>query len=308
MSTYLVTQATGQQAQWAITSLLESNAKIHAVVRDPSKTLPSVLSHPNVTIYKGDSLDFDSIYKAAQGCTAAFLNTYMIPGIENQQAKAICAATKKAGIKTLVACTTFFAGSKSLWDNDGTKEMGLYVYFSGKSEVEDIVRSAGFEAYTILRPAFIHFNYFTPNVLGNFPELTTEATLYHMYDDDEARMPHTAGETIGKYVAAALQDPAKFGGAEIELGHEYLTVKEARDIIAKASGRDIQVKQIPPEDRDAAVEAVFARRFHLWVNASDFSSGQAGVNATQEKYGIPFTSLAETFEKEAARLAETLSN
>lgn len=307
MSTYLFTQATGQQAQWAITSLLESNAKIHAVVRDPSKTLPSVLKHPNVTIFKGDSLDFDSIFKAAQGCTGAYLNTYPIPGVETQQAKTICDASKKAGVKTLVACTTFFTGNKSLWDNEHTKEIGLYAYFNGKSEVEAAVRSAGFDAYTILRPAFIHFDYFTPSVLGNFPELTTEATLYHMYDD-EARMPHTAGETIGKYVAAALQDPAKFGGAEIELGNEYLTIKDARDIVAKASGRNIQLKRIPLEEKDAGVQAVFARRFHLWVNASDFSSGRAGVNATQEKYGIPFTSLAETFEKEASRLADTLPN
>lgn len=307
MSTYLITQATGQQAQWAITHLLKSGFKIHAVVRDPSKELPSILKHSDVTIFKGDSTDYDSIFKAAQGCTGVYLNTFPIPGVEAQQAKTICEASKNAGVQNVVACTTFFTGNKHLWDNEKTKEIGLYHYFNSKSEVEDIVRGAGFKTYTILRPAFIHFDYFKPSVYGNFPEIPTEATFYHMYDD-EGRMPHTDGEDIGKYVAAAFKDPAKFGGAEIELGNEYLTIQEARDIVAKVSGKDVSLKRIPEEEKEAGVQAVFARRFHLWANANDFSIARAGVEATQKKYGIPFTPLEETFKKEKPRLLEALPN
>lgn len=305
MSTYLITQATGQQAQWVITHLLKDGVKIHAVIRDnPDRELPSILKHPNVTIFKGDSTDADSIFKAAQGCEAAYVNTFPIPGVELQQAKTICEAARKAGVKRAVVCTTFMTGNRAAWDDERTKEIGLYHYYHSKSQVEDTVRDAGFDTYTILRPGFIHFNYFKPSVLGNFPELVTEeAALYHMYNDD-ARMPHTDGDDIGKYGAAALQDPVKFGGAEIELGNEFMTIKETRDVLARVSGKDVQLRKIPEEDKDGALQAVFARRFHLWVNGVNPPANKT----TPEKYGIPFTSLEETLRRESARLSETFQN
>lgn len=305
MSAYLITQATGIQALATITFLVESGASVHAVVRDPQKELPSILKHPNVTIFKGDSTDFESIFNAAQGCKAAYLNTFPLPGIETQQAKTICEAAKKAGVKSIVACTTFHTSKRELWDIEDTKKTGLYYYFISKSEVENTVRSAGFDTYTILRPGFIHSDYMKPHVLMNFPELTTEATLYHLYDEDNC-MPHTAVKDIGNYAAAALQDPTKFGGAEIELGYELLTVKESRDILAKVSGKDVKLRRIPEEEREEALKAVNARGFHTWASAVDLRVSKDVGIATQEKYGISFTSLEQTLQKEKSRLLEAI--
>lgn len=106
MATYLVTQATGQQGQAVIAHMVAAGFKIHAVVRDPSK-IPSTLQNEAITIFKGESTNFDEIYQAAQGCQGAFLNTFPIPGIEAQQAKTIVDACKKAGIEQLVAATTY---------------------------------------------------------------------------------------------------------------------------------------------------------------------------------------------------------
>lgn len=307
MATYLITQATGQQSQAVITQLLKTGAKIHAVVRDATKELPSALKQPNVTIFQGDSADHASILKAAQGCQGVFLNTFPIPGIETQQAKTIVAASREAGIDTVVASTTAFVGDKALWDDEETKKAGLHGYFRSKFEVEDIVRTGGFKTYTILRPCFIHFDYFNPSAGYNYPELGAEGRLEHLFDETSG-FTHIDADDIGKYAAEAFQNPAKFGQAEIELSNEFLTIKDIRDTIAKVSGRDIGLKRIAPEDAEAGIEKVFARRFHVWSNTKTWKYREAGTKAkeTEEKYGIPFTSLEETFEREKGRLLETL--
>ncbi|KEY74833.1 hypothetical protein S7711_06519 [Stachybotrys chartarum IBT 7711] len=304
MPTYLITQATGLQARWTIQHLLDSGAMVHAVVRDPAKTFP-VLQDARVTIFKGESTDFEAIHRAAQGCDGVFLNTFPIPGLEAQQAQTIVDASKKAGIKSVVATTSFITGNKSFWDDDTTKEVGLHGYYSSKFAVEEIVRGAGFDAYTILRPAFIHFDYLLPNVHGNYPELHTHGELVHVLNEG-AKMPHTDASDIGKYAAAALLDPKKFAGQEIELSHENLTAEEARDIIATVSGREVGVKRLSAEEVKSGKRAVFLQAFHFWANVKDFSPVTAAAKDVQAKFGIPFTKLEAALQREKALLLECL--
>lgn len=302
MATYLITQATGQQAQWVIRHLLADGAKVHAVVRNPDK-VPSTLQQDGVKIFKGDSLDVESIIRAAQGCKGAFLNTFPIPEIEGQQAQTIVDACKKAGIETVVATTTFFTGNKEMWNDADTEKVGLSAYFKSKAEVETIVRGAGFKSYTILRPAFIHFDYFLPSVLGNYPELPARGVLEHAFEDG-AKMPHTDAHDIGKYGAAALQNPEKFAGEEIDLSNELLSAEDSRDIVARVSGRTVQVYKRSPEEIEEASTKVFAQRFHLWANHKDFTPTIKGAKEVQERFGIPFTSLEAALTRDKERLLD----
>jgi uncharacterized protein YbjT (DUF2867 family) len=301
MATYLVTQATGQQSQWVITHLLAAGLKVHAVVRDLQK-VPSILKSPGVTIFQGDSTNFEEIYRAAQGCKGAFLNTYPIPGLEAQQAKTIVEACEKAGVESVVASTTFTTGDKTWWDDSATKEIGLHHYFSSKAEVEDIVRRGDFKSYTILRPAFIHHDYFLPSSLQNFPSLSTHGELDHAYNED-ARMNQTDANDIGKYAAEALQNPTKFGGQEIDLSNEALTIQEACDILAKVSGRDVQTRKLAPAELEGAA---WAHRFQLWANAKDLSGVSAGAKEVEARFGIPFTPLEAALQRDKASLLEGL--
>ncbi|KAI1198978.1 NmrA family protein [Nemania serpens] len=300
MATYLITQATGHQAQWTIRHLLAAGAKVHAIVRDPSK-IPDVLKSPGVTIFKGESVNFDDVYQAAQGCVSVYLNTFPIPGLEVQQAKTIVEASKKAGLKSVVACTTMATGNKDLWDDDITEQCHLSGYYRAKAEVEDIVRGSGFDAWTILRPAVIHVDYMLPSVQLNFPRLSTHGELDHFFDDG-ARMVQTDGSDIGRYAAAALQDPAKFGGHAIELGHENLTIEEVRDVLVRVTGREVGIKKLRLEDGTPAA----GQLFHLWANHKDFSSVVAAAKEAQAKFGIPFTSLEEALRRDKSRLLECL--
>lgn len=302
MATYLITQATGKQSQWTIRHLLDAGALIHAVVRDPTK-IPSVLKRPGVTVFKGESKDMDSILQAAQGCKGVFLNTVPFPGLENLQAKTVVEACKKAGVETIVLTTTCTTGNKDMWDNTTVKEIGLHEYFSSKAANEEIVRTAGFKAYTIVRPAFIHFDYFVPNSEGNFPRLASHGILDHSYTSG-AVMPHTDASDIGKYAAAALQNPEKFNGQEIELSNEYLTIEQARDILVQVSGRDVKVqKRTDAEVEDAKVN-FWGQRFQLWANEIDLRRLEGQAKKVQEKFGIQFTSLEEALKRDRELLLE----
>ncbi|KAI8951126.1 NmrA family protein [Xylaria longipes] len=300
MATYLGTQATGHQSQWVITHLLAAGAKVHAIVRDPSKSLPDILKRPGVTVFKGESVNFDDVFKAAQGCAGVFLNTFPIPGVELQQAKTILDASKKAGLKSVVASTVMAAGLKSMWDDAATEEIYLSGYFSSKAAVDDAVRGAGLEAWTILRPAFCHFDYMVPGCYGNFARLASHGELDHYYNDG-ARMPQTDTSDIGKYAAAALQDPAKFAGEEIDIASENMTIDEVRDILVRVSGRDVTARRRTPEDG----EPVAGQRFQMWANIKDFGPIMQGAKEAQAKFGIPFTPFEEAMKREKRRLLET---
>ena len=304
MQTYLVTQATGQQSQWIITNLISAGAKIHAVVRDSQK-VPLILKHSSVTIFEGESTNFDAVFQAAQGCKAAFLNTFPIPGLEAQQSKTIIEACKKAGVEHIVASTTFAAGNKAFWDDSTTEECGLHWYFAAKAGVEDAVRAAGFKTYTILRPVWMIHDYLLPSAPYNYPELPTSGELVHAYNDG-VKMIHTDSFDVGKYAAAALLDPEKFGRQEIDLGNEAFTIEEVRDILAKVSGREVRVRRRTSEEAEAVKGVLFSHSLQLLANAKDISNASAGAKEVQAKFGIPFTSFEMALERDKARLLECI--
>ncbi|KAI1778171.1 NmrA family protein [Hypoxylon cercidicola] len=304
MATYLVTQATGQQGQSVIKHLLAAGVKVHAVVRDLQK-VPPILKSPGVTLFRGESKNLEEIYEAAQACKGAFLNTLPIPGFEALQAQTIVDACKKAGVESIVAATTLATDKKTLWDDQVTEECEMREYFLSKTQVEDIVRGAGFKAYTILRPSILHQDYLLPGAPQNYPRLPTHGELDHAFNEG-VRAPYTDADDVGKYAAAALQNPDKFGGQEIDLGNELLTVEEARDILVKVSGRDVGLRKRTPEEVEEGKATIFGQRIQLWANWKDFSDTAVTAKEVQAKFGIPFTPLEASLQREKARLLECL--
>lgn len=299
MATYLVTQATGLQSQWVIKHLLSAGVNVHAVVRSLSK-VPSTLQDPRIKLFQGESKNPEEILLAAQGCKGVFLNTFPIPGLEAAQARAVVEACLKAGVESIVVSTVILADDKDMANDAATGD-----YYVSKAAVEDIVRRADFKAYTILRPAIISQDYMVPHSYQNFPELSTHGELAHCLNEG-VRLPHTDAHDVGKYAAAALLDPAKFNGQEIDLFGEVLTIEESRHIITKVSGKDVRVRRRTPAEQEETLKTVFGQRFHLVANTRDFSSAADVPKKTYAKFGIPLTSLEETLRREKDRLLESL--
>jgi dTDP-4-dehydrorhamnose reductase len=245
-----------------------------------------------------------SVLKAAQGCKGVFLNTYPSStdiNSEGQQAKLVLEACKKAGVEIVVASTSFKTGDRDMWDNADSREL-VGPYYQSKSNIEEAVRGAGLKTYTILRPAFIHHDYVLPYVAWNYPDLPKSGTLGHAFNDGVGLL-HIDPQDIGRYAAAALLDPVKFGGQEIELANECLTIEEVRDMMVKATGRDVKVKKWNAEEIKVAKTSILTVHFELWANIKTQTSS---AKATEEKFGIPFTSLEKYFQREKAKLLECL--
>ncbi|KAH8903707.1 NmrA family protein [Coniochaeta sp. PMI_546] len=304
MATYLVTQATGMQSQWVIKHLLNAGVQVHAVVRNLDK-VPPTLQDPRIKLFQGESKNPEDIVPAAQGCKGVFLNTFPIPGLETAQAQAVAEACLKAGVESIVASTVILANDKTVLDGTLTDEAQLRDYFVSKIALEDIVRRAGFKAYTILRPAIILQDFMVPHSYYNFPELPTHGELAHCLEEG-ARLPFTDAHDVGKYAAAALLDPTKFGGQEIDLFNDLLTIEEARDIITRVSGKVVRVRRRTPAEQEETLKAVFGQRVQIVANARDFSSIADAPKKAQAKFGIPLTSLEEALRREKDRLVESL--
>lgn len=175
-------------------------------------------------------------------------------------------------------------------------------YYQSKENLENVVRAAGMKSYTILRPAFICHDYTLPHVLGNYPELPKTGTLEHAFNEGRGIL-HIDEKDIGAYAAAALLDPVKFNGAEIELGNEYLTAEQAKDILIKVTGKQVKVRKWSEEETKEKLGSIFTTKFFLWCNVVDMESKS---KENEKKYGIPFTSLEEYLIREKGKVLECL--
>ncbi|TGJ80157.1 hypothetical protein E0Z10_g8595 [Xylaria hypoxylon] len=299
MSTFLVTGATGQQGRATVDALLARGAKVHAVVRDPTKAAARELEDLGVVLFKGDHDDPDTFRESAQGCVGIFLNLLEYPRNPDpaKQAEGILAACKDAGIEHVVASTAGWVGNREKWDIPETQGSALVEYYGGEELVENVVRRSGLGSYTIIRPLWFQSNYKGPLMDFYYPEIRESSTLVHSLKPG-AVLPHINVGDIGRFAAMALSDPAKFAGKEIELASENLTIREIAEALGKVVGKQITVT------RAAAGEPGKPRNstsWHTWANSVDL---RVDVEGLVQQYEFRFTTLEEYLikEKEKGRL------
>ncbi|KAI0848405.1 NAD(P)-binding protein [Daldinia vernicosa] len=297
MSTFLVTLATGQQGRATIAALLKGGAKVHAVVRDPTKPTARELESQGVVLFKGSNDDIDVFSNAAKGCKGVYLNLLSWPDNldPGRQAADILKACKEAGVEHVVASTAGWVGDRGKWDNPLNRNEWLRGFCKNDALVEDAVRRSGIRYLTILRPFWFHSNYLPPFVQEFYPELVKEGELVHSFNPGVV-FPHINVDDIGRFAALALFDPATFDGEEIELASQNLTIDDVADAIRKATGKRITVRTRTLEETDDSNPIV---AWHLWANAVDLT---VDTEALEQKYKFRFTTLQEYLTQEKAQL------
>jgi uncharacterized protein YbjT (DUF2867 family) len=295
---FLITGASGQQGGAAARFLLREGVTVHALVRDTTSPAAQALEKAGAILFKGDFDDVAAIKAATTGVSGVFLNPF--PGEKQvQQAQNfIDAAIASKIVKTLVLSTAFFTGDRKIWG----LEPDVVPYYTSKSAVEEAVRSAGFENYTILRPSWLMHNYLLPASKWNSPEFATEGIFAHIYDPD-TRMAHFDANDVGKFAAAALLDPAKFSGHEIELGNENLTAQEAVEHLRKASGRDIKLHLRTADEAELMAPKVPTMRFARLANKKPLT---IDGKALEKKYGIKLKTFQEYLDQHKDELLKSL--
>ncbi|CAI7643997.1 unnamed protein product [Penicillium viridicatum] len=277
--TVFVCGATGTQGGALIDHLLKADVKIHAVTRTPDSAAAQLLKSLGVLITEGD-FDDDSVRKSMANCTSLFLN--LMPKLTDlnaslEQACRLLKIAKEAGIKQVIYTSGLSANDPQrlkLWDPTSI----ISAMMLNKHAIENEIRKAGFENWTILRP-------------GVFTTAFTPDTLLPMVDPND----------IGQFAAAAVFDPVKFNHQEIEITSEFLGVDAVIQSLSRATGREMSVVYMSDEEISAqkATNPFIAGQ----LMARDLSSF---VNLDKVKaWNIPLGTFEQFLQREKSKVDAT---
>ncbi|WP_333752376.1 NmrA family NAD(P)-binding protein [Streptomyces sp. IBSBF 2394] len=261
----LVTGATGRQGGATARALLASGVPVRALVRDPSAERAAAIAGLGAELVAGDLDDRDSVVRAAAGARAVFsvqMPDFARRGFEGEvdQAVHLIEGALEAGVPQFVHTSVSGAGQHTSWVKDGWGWMEPY--YSAKAGIQDRVREAGFEHWTIVKPGYFMENLlpseavvFPRGVRGGLVSLLKPST----------RLSLVAVDDIGATAAAAVAEPERFDRVELELASDLLTMREIAEILSGHLGTTLT----PPDmTEDEAVAA----------GMPDMGFGQASLN------------------------------
>jgi uncharacterized protein YbjT (DUF2867 family) len=98
----------------------------------------------------------------------------------------------------------------------------------------------------------------------------------------DAKLKLVAAYDIGRLVAAAVLEPERFNGAEIELCGDSLAMDEIATSLSTVTGRSIAATSLP------ANEIIARGQFSDWVNSQEWqvAAGNPATPADAQFYGI----------------------
>ena len=288
----LVTGATGAQGAAVVNAALEKGWKVRALVRSPERDDAMALRARGVELVEGSFDDAASLARASTDMYAVFSVQLAIgtpPGDEVTQAQRLIAAAKAANVQHMVHSSVSATGwRKGLSPDEASASR---VYWDCKEAVEAAMRDASFAYVTILKPAFMMENFLLPKSTGMFPDLADRAIYMALPAD--VPLATIATRDIGAATMAAVEQPDKFDGADLELAGDALTIRTMAEVIGKAVDATIEVHSLPPAD-------VIARgQYPGWVE-SQVWAGKVGYPARpehQRAYGLSPTSFTEWAEQ-----------
>jgi len=294
----LVTGATGTQGSAVARALLRSGAVVTAVVRDTRSAAAEALLGVGADVVAGDLDDLDSLREAVRSKHGVF-SMQPAPGgdfdSERRRGRNLVHTSRESGVRHFVHSSVSGTGWRRLRPDVDPGVMENY--WASKEAVEEFVRSAEFETWTILKPAFMMENFIGPKAGHMFPDLGQGEIVTACAADVE--LPMIAADDLGQVVTSALADPTRFAGAEIELAAERLSFVEIARAIGKATGRDITVIGSATEEATIRYGPGAWTPMQLWFQAVGYPARPAHA----ERYGLRLpTSFADFLERHRSRI------
>ncbi|UXJ50162.1 NmrA/HSCARG family protein [Pseudomonas citronellolis] len=287
----LVTGATGAQGGATARELLASGFRVRFLTRNPDSAAAQALVDAGAEAIRGDLEAADTVASAVSGCQGVF--SVQIPDsqgtdAERRHAFTLIDAAKNAGVTHFVHTSVCEAGKHTAFPR---WESGYWwqKYWTDKWDIEQAVRAAGFEYWTILKPAFMMDNFALPKSKYMFPHLRQGKIITALLPT--TRMQLIAASDVGILARAAFSDPDYFNQQNLDLAVEALTMAEVASILARVLGKPVVAESVSPE---TAVESgLFAGwvRSQEWTNEVGYRADIAALEHTLGNHGIDLTSF-----------------
>ncbi|KAH6663283.1 hypothetical protein F5X68DRAFT_225775 [Plectosphaerella plurivora] len=250
--TIFVSLTTGKQGRALSKELLSRGYAVKGLTRSLQSASAIELVKLGVNLIEGELTSPEVVNAALADVDAVWLALLARPDAEPGQN--IIAAAKGRGIKQFVYSSVARAGEHTSFPG-WSDSYPLAWYWKQKAVLEDAVRNAGFESWTILRPAFFTQNFCKPEVEHMFPGLSTEHVLRVAYRPD-TRLDLIDTSVIASAGSDVFDSPAKFHSKEMGLAAEKLTTEEIAKTLSEISGHEIKVVYLDAqgveEERKAA--------------------------------------------------------
>ncbi|MFI7539117.1 NmrA/HSCARG family protein [Streptosporangium sp. NPDC049376] len=285
----LVTGATGKQGGAVARALLAAGTPVRVLLRDPESEPARAVLALGAEPVLGDLDDPASLTAAVTGVRGVFsvqlpdLTNLMSDG-EAVRGRNLVEAARAAGVAQFVHTSVSGAGDEVRAVPGWTPDEWSRHYWASKAHVDDLVRTAGFPHWTILKPAT-----FMENLLGRsymFGDWAEQGFVTAFAKD--TRLSLVAVPDIGAAAAAAFADPARFTGADVELAGDLLTMTEIAEILSGVLGRTVEAPVLSAE------QAVARGLPPMMVNMQQQMNvlGQAAHPEHAHAFGLTMTGFA----------------
>jgi uncharacterized protein YbjT (DUF2867 family) len=227
----LITGASGNAGGAVLHDVLKTGSDVRAMVRSKQD---SARVPQGATAVIADFSDKASLRRALEGVDTVYLVCSPVRELVELEGNMIDACSE-AGVKHIVLNSALGAG-------DFPKSFPIW-----HCKVEDKLKGSGM-AYTILQP-----NGFMQNLIRYFaPSIRAQGAFYQ--STGNAKISHIDLRDIAAVAASILRSPAHHAGKIYELnGPEALSYAEVAGKISKATGRNVQYVDIPPDAQRKAL-------------------------------------------------------
>ena len=228
----LVTGVTGTTGGATLRALLETDAKVRVLVRDPARfTAPD-----GVEVAVGGFDDPASLVEALRGVARAYLVLSASPE-QIALESAFIAAAREAGVSHLVRLSVVGA------DQPGIEMMRFGV---AHRHLEAVATASGVPT-TFLRP-----NGFLQNYLGQAGSIREQGVFYSPLSP-AAVVSHVDARDIGAVAAKVLTERGHEGAAYTLTGPEGLSDDDIAARLSRGLGREVTHVQVTPADARASM-------------------------------------------------------
>jgi uncharacterized protein YbjT (DUF2867 family) len=283
----LVTGATGAQGGATARQLLQRGYAVRILTRRADSSHARELSQLGAEVVVGDFADPSALDTATRDVSGVF--SVQVPDSsgtdsERRHGLALVNSAARNGVIQFVHTSVSCAGRHASFPR-WREGYWSAKYWTDKWDVEQAVRAAGFQHWTVLRPAFMMENFAQPKSDFMFPDLAAGEIATALRSS--TKMQLIAAADVGAFARAAFDEPSKYDGKNIELAAEALTMPEVVDTLSRLTGRLIVNKELTPE------QALARGLFPGWVRSQEWSNevGYCANIPDLMQYGIALTSF-----------------